>query len=49
MYEFIKEASEIIWELTIILDNELQYNFNNIEEILESKTSNFQKVILNYK
>ncbi|ORX54198.1 hypothetical protein BCR36DRAFT_348200 [Piromyces finnis] len=43
MFSFIKEASETIWELTTILDNNLQYNFNNIEEILESKTIYFQK------
>ncbi|OUM64673.1 hypothetical protein PIROE2DRAFT_8512 [Piromyces sp. E2] len=43
MFDYIKEASEIIWELTTILDKDIQYNFNNIEEILESKITIFQK------
>ncbi|ORX81749.1 hypothetical protein BCR32DRAFT_293122 [Anaeromyces robustus] len=43
MHNYINEACEIIWNLTTILEDELQYNFNNIEEILEAKTINCQK------
>jgi len=51
IYDYIKETCEIIWELTTILENDLQYNFNNIEEILESKNINFQKkqIIYNFE
>jgi len=45
IYNYINEACEIIWEITTILDNNLQYTYSNIEEVLESKTLNFRKVI----
>jgi len=43
--DYLKESCEILWELTIILNNDSQYTFNNIEEIIKIKTLSFQKVI----